>query len=248
MRVNLVSAIALALGIVGGAQVASAADLAVKAPVYKAPPPPAVFSWTGFYVGANFGGAWGSTTATDILATNGLPWVTNGGQWGSKLVGFTGGGQAGYNFQFGNLVLGVESDIGYLGLTGSGAYPLLPSTTVNTHGGVFSTARGRLGFAVDHWLIYGTGGWFGANFDSTVNQNSGGTIINTASTGFQSGWTAGGGVEWAFAPQWSVKGEYLHYDVGDQKIGGSIFGGTVTQFFNVKNSGDLVRTGINYHF
>jgi outer membrane immunogenic protein len=227
---------------VGGANMASAADLYVKAP------PPEYFTWSGFYVGANAGFAFGSTTTTDIVATNGVCWVSCGAQWGTKVSGGTGGGQIGYNWQFGSIVLGVERDLGYLGASGTGPYPLLPTTTANTNGGFFSTARARAGFTVDHLLVYATGGWFGADFDTTVHQSTGGTVINTASSGFQSGWTAGGGIEWAFAPKWSLKGEYLHYEVGDQKIGGAIFNNTVTQFFNVKNTGDMVRTGINYHF
>jgi outer membrane immunogenic protein len=59
------------------------------------------------------------------------------------------------------------------------------------------------------------------------------------------GWTAGAGGEWAFAPRWSLKGEWLHYDVGNQKVGGAIDNNTVTQFFNIKNT---IRGGINYHF
>jgi outer membrane immunogenic protein len=241
MRAKLISLVVATLG-VGSAHIASAADLYVKAP------PLPVFSWTGFYVGGNFGAGFGTTTATDILATNGLPWVVNGGQWHNKSVGFTAGGQAGYNWQVGSLVLGVEGDIGYLGLVGSGQYPFLTTTTVDTHGGLFSTARGRLGYAFDHLLVYGTGGWFGADVGSTVNQSTG-VIIHTSSTGFQSGWTAGGGLEWAFAPNWSFKGEYLHYDVGTTQIGGTFSGGgAAIQFFNIKNTGDMVRTGINYRF
>jgi outer membrane immunogenic protein len=242
MRAKLVFIVAAGLGI-SGAQVASAADLAVKAPVYKAP---VYFSWTGFYLGLNAGFGWGDTTATDILATNGSCWNRCGFQWGPGLSGFTGGGQAGYNWQFGNFVAGVEGDIGYLGLTGTAAAPISADTIVNTRGGVFATARGRLGFTVDKVLVYGTGGWIGANLDSTVNDNIGATV-NTNSTGFQSGWTAGGGVEWAFAPKWSLKGEWLHYDLGDKNVGGVCCGGNFTQFFNIKNTGDLVRFGANYH-
>jgi outer membrane immunogenic protein len=242
MHKELISAAVAALGITC-LHGASAADLPVKAL-----PPPYTLSWAGFYVGGNAGFASGNTTTTDILATNNLPWVQNGAQWGTKLSGFAGGGQVGYNWQFGNLVVGVESDVGYLGATGSGPYPLLPTTTADTHGGLFSTARGRLGVAVDHVLLYGTGGWFGADLDTTINQSTGGTVIHTSSPGFRSGWTAGGGLEWAFSPRWSLKGEYLHYDVGTEKVGGAIFNNTVTQFFNVKNTGEIVRAGVNYHF
>jgi outer membrane immunogenic protein len=224
--------------------VANCKDLAVKA---KPLPPPAYFTWTGFYAGLNAGAGWGTTTATDELATNGSCWNRCGFQWSNKPDGFVGGGQVGYNWQFGSFVVGVEGDLGYLGLKGSQAASISADTIVNTRGGIFATARGRLGFAFDHVLVYGTGGWFGADLDSSVNDNIGSTV-NTASTGFQSGWTAGTGVEWAFAPQWSIKGEWLYYDLGRKDVGGACCGGGVTQFFNIKNTGDIVRAGLNYHF
>src|SRR5215467_12573694 len=87
------------LALTGSAQ---AADLLVKAP------PPDHFSWAGFYAGANAGYAWGTTTTTDTVATNGLCWVRCGAQWDTAAKGVTGGVQAGYNWQFGYLVLGVE--------------------------------------------------------------------------------------------------------------------------------------------
>jgi len=239
--VKLVSMMVAALSI-GSAHLASAADLPLKAP------PLSVFSWTGFYVGGSFGGDSGTATATDILATNGLAWVRNGAQWSAKIRSFTASAEAGYNWQVGNIVFGVEGDVGYLGQTGSSQYPLLTTTTLNTHGNLFSTARGRFGFAFDRVLVYGTGGWFGADFDSTVNQSIG-VVIHTSSTGFQSGWTAGGGLEWAFARNWSLKGEFLHYDVGTKKVGGTFTGGgAAIQFFNIKDTGDIARAGINYHF
>jgi len=207
-----------------------------------------VFIWAGFYAGANAGYAWGTTTTTDTVANLGGCWAKCGAQWDTKVGGFTGGAQAGYNWQYDHLVFGVESDIGYLGARGSAAYPLFPVTAANTNGGVFSTARGRFGFAADRVLFYGTGGWFGADFGSSVNGGFPTNIVNTSSTGFQSGWTAGGGVEWAFAPRWSLKGEYLHYQVGDKKVGGVCCGGGVIQFFDIKNTGELVRAGVNYHF
>lgn len=241
MQVKLFSAFVVALGI-SGVQAASAADLAYKAP------PPDYFTWTGFYVGANAGFAFGNTTTTDILATNGLPWVKNGASWNNGLSGLTGGAQAGYNVQYGGLVLGVEGDVGYLGATGTAPYPLLTTTIATTNGGVLATARARVGFTIDHVLVYGTGGWAGVDARSNVSQATG-VLLNTSSTGFQSGWAAGGGIEWAFAPRWSLKGEYLHYDVGETRVGGTFSGGgSAIQFFDIKNAGDIVRGGVNYHF
>jgi outer membrane immunogenic protein len=244
MRHKLISLVIASLGF-GSAQMASAADLAVKAP-YVEPS----YTWTGLYAGANAGFGWGNTTATDLAGPDGLCWNQCGYKWGAQLSGGNGGGQVGYNWQFGHLVTGVEADVGYLGLTGSQAAAISTDTIINTRGGVYATARGRLGFTVDQVLVYGTGGWMGANLDSSVNDNIGATV-NTGSTGFRSGWTAGVGAEWAFAPKWSLKGEYLHYDLGSTTVSGSC--GTTCapvghlQPFDIKNTGDLVRFGVNYH-
>jgi outer membrane immunogenic protein len=130
---------------------ALAADLPTKAPIYKAPA--AVYNWSGFYIGAHAGAAWGDTTATDEKATNGSCWNRCGFQWTGRPNGFVGGGQAGYNWQIGNFVLGVEADVGFLGTRGSKAAPISSDTIVHTDGGFYATARGRLGLAFDSILV-----------------------------------------------------------------------------------------------
>jgi outer membrane immunogenic protein len=171
-----------------------------------------------------------------------------------KRVGFTGGGQVGYNLQSGVAVWGVEADVGWLGLKGNASYPLLPSTFANTDGGIFTTVRGRLGFSLlpsNIFMVYVTGGYFGADFDSTVGTNGAAPVklFNVNNTGFQSGWTIGAGGEMAWTDHWSVKVEWLNYQVGNKAIGGNFAGGGSTvQFFKVENFGNLVRAGLNYHF
>jgi len=244
MKALLVTATSVvALVFVSGTAVA--ADLPTKAPVYKAPP--AVYNWSGYYIGAHAGYAWGDTTATDEVATNGACWNSCGFQWTGKPKGFVGGGQVGYNWQTGNWVLGVEADVGYLGTRGSKAAPISSDTIVNTDGGFYATARARLGVAFNTVLVYGTGGWIGADLGSTVNDNIG-SSVNTSDGGFKSGWTAGGGIEIATGGPWSIKGEFLHYDLGDKQVGGICCGGGVTQFFGIKETGNIARVGLNYHF
>ncbi len=212
------------------------------------PAPAGAYSWTGFYAGLNAGGAWGESTAEDTNATNGGCWNSCGFEWTADVDGFVGGGQAGYNWQFGHFVFGAEADVGYLGVDGSEPASISPDTIVNTDGGLYATARGRVGLALDRFLVFGTGGWIGADLNSSVNDNLGGGVVNTAETGFQSGWTAGGGIEVAFGSRWSIKADWLHYDLGDEKVGGVCCGGGVIQYFKIDNSGDIVRAGANIHF
>src|SRR5262245_13923900 len=110
----------LAAAITTFAVPAVAADMTVKAPV-PAPAPAAAYNWSGFYVGANVGYAWGRVRATDSPASNGVCWATCGTKWGPDVDSFTGGAQAGWNVQLQNWVLGVEGDVGYLSLKGSAA-------------------------------------------------------------------------------------------------------------------------------
>ena len=239
-----------AFAAVGFVSAATAADMPAKAPIVKAPVPVA-YNWAGWYVGLNAGGAWGTTTATDNLATNGLAWVTNGASWTSRPTGFTGGAQAGYNWQMNNFVIGVEADLGYLGVRGTGNYPLLPSTFVDTKGGLFTTARLRGGVAFDNVLVYATGGYFGADFGSSVQTTAAAPVqlLNNGKTGFQSGWTAGGGVEYGINRMWTIKGEWLYYAVPNKQVGNNFAGGGATiQYFSIKNTGNIARLGVNYRF
>jgi len=235
---------ATAAVLVFAADAALAADLPTKAPAYA---PPIIYNWTGFYIGAHVGAGWGDTTATDDRATNGSCWNRCGFQWTARPKGFVGGGQAGYNWQAGNIVFGVEGDVGFLGTRGSAAAIISTDTIVHTDGGFYATARGRLGLAFNTTLVYGTGGWIGADLGSTVNDNIG-SSVNTNDGGFKSGWIAGGGMEFAAIGPWSIKVEVLHYDLGDKQVGGICCGGGVTQFFGIKETGNIARMGLNYRF
>jgi outer membrane immunogenic protein len=243
----ITAAAAIAAG--GFASSANAADMPARMPA-KAPVMASAYNWTGWYIGANAGGAWGSTTAIDTLASNGSPWVINGGSWSAKPTGFTGALEGGYNWQFNSLVVGLEAEVGYLGVRGSANYPLLTTTFVNTKGGLFTTARARGGFAFDNILVYATGGYFGADFGSSVQTSAGAPVqlTNIGKTGFQSGWTAGGGLEYGLNRNWTVKGEYLYYAVPNKQVGDNVGASTTIQYFNIKNTGSIARVGVNYRF
>ena len=212
-----------------GALPATAADLSNR-PVYKAPVQvPVVYNWTGFYVGVSGGGGWGSSEHTFPGGTHG-PFDTSGG-----LVG----GTVGYNWQAGNLVLGLEGDYSWADIKGTTAgFPTpciggLCGTDLRSLG----TARGRVGYAWDNVLLYGTGGFAWGNVHAFETGFDAGSTTAT-------GWTVGGGLEYGFAPNWSAKVEYLHVDLGSDVLYGTGFGVPHT----VDTSADIVRAGINYRF
>jgi len=190
-----------------------AADLPVKAPLYKAPPPPPVFSWTGFYVGGNVRLHWGraSTDLTETVTTTatvtgpvGPPATATAmamsfGNDRAKLNGALGGFQAGHNWQFDRYVAGFEGDIQATGQRGdvticpvaAGAAPVLcPGTTGTLFGTAsyrlpwFGTLRGRVGVTFDRILLYATGGLAVGEIKADyVDGTVGGTTFSPLATG-----------------------------------------------------------------
>lgn len=193
---------------------ASAADIPLKAPApaYYAP----YFSWTGFYAGINGGYGW-----SDSFADN-----AKGGVYG---------GQVGYNWQIGSFVLGVEGD--FQGTTIK-ATETIGAVTAEGKIDAFATVRGRIGYAFNRALIYGTGGW--AYTKTKLKLSAGAASIEDSAWG--SGYAIGGGLEWAVWDRWSVKGEYLYIDSGDTTL--TLAGATATGDFKY----NVVRAGINYRF
>jgi len=235
-------AIALATG-------AQAADMAPR-PVYKAPAPAAIpFTWSGFYIGANIGAAWGRSSATDDPAASSELWIGSGtvGSVDANNTGIIGGLQLGYNWQFASLVVGLEGDISFSSLDHTVPVTTAPAVgdTYRSRLSTLGTIRGRVGWAFDRLLVYGTGGvafaslkdeYFDPAIPFTVSPSSGIT-----------GWTAGGGIEYALADHWTVRGEYLHVGFPDRSAGVLPFVSTA-YIFTFKDSLDIVRVGINYKF
>jgi outer membrane immunogenic protein len=238
----LASASIGALALATGAQ---AADLGAR-PLTKAPPAPLPpsWTWTGFYVGGNIGGAEAHSSITNDPATSN-PWLV--GDTSANRGGVIGGLQAGFNYQMANVVAGVEADIDWASLNSSvaalsGAGP--GRDTYNTKIDTVATVRGRLGLAFDRLLLYGTGGWaFAKVKDQLVD-----TVFPFTATPSSSvnGWTAGGGIEYAFADHWTAKAEYLHVGFPDRTAFSSLPG--LGYAFTFKDSLDIGRVGINYKF
>jgi outer membrane immunogenic protein len=218
---------------------AYAADLAVNAPVYKAAPP--LFTWAGAYIGASVGGIWADDQITDLDGFRAFQ------TFSLKSAGVIGGGVLGYNFQSGSFVYGVEADLGGISWnkTIGEPGPALASAASNHLGsGFYSDVTGRIGFTASDTLFYAKGGW--AMFDGKASVTN--VELGTVSTGNFNGWTAGAGIEYAFANCWSAKVEYQHFDFGSQTatLVNPKFG---TSFrFSNDLTADAVKIGVNYHF
>jgi outer membrane immunogenic protein len=224
---------------------AFAADLAVKAPVYKAPPPAPVYNWTGFYFGANGGYGWSPYSNQLADPTNTFPFG------GLAPKGGFGGGQIGANWQWPTtqIVLGIEADIQGGRIGDSSTWTPFPGTSTTSTSEIdsFGTVRGRLGYAFDRLLVYGTGGFaYGHVNNSEVFTNGIAYNVSNESTG----WVAGAGIEWAFAPRWSLKSEYQYIQLGKNDpvspLSGpfSSFPGTTLH----NDAFSTFRVGVNYKF
>jgi outer membrane immunogenic protein len=215
----------IAAGLAAVATQASAADLA-RAPVYtKAPPPPVVQSWTGFYIGGHLGGGVtdGDLSANYLSLIPPAVFGVNPTFAHSSASGFLGGIQGGYNWQFApSWVAGVEGDFSWTRMNSSlstfGTYTFgLPNTTQPTTWtrdlDWLASARARLGYLVTpNLLLYGTGGaaWGGFHYSgSFVNTAPGSNNWFNPFSSTRFGYVAGAGAEWMFAPHWMLRGEYL---------------------------------------
>jgi outer membrane immunogenic protein len=232
---------------------AMAADLGrpapAPAPVYKAPPPIPQFSWTGFYLGGNVGAAWGQGNVTDTFTGLNFSGTTN--------AVFTGGGQVGFNYQISSLVFGVEGDFDWLANNNNngtgvviGGSGLGHTFTASLNNRWVTTLTGRLGVAWDRVLFYGKGGgaWVGHDGITVTDVTTGTSLIGTTSNS-RSGWTAGAGLEWAFANNWTARVEYDFIGLGNRSFvvpatSPVLAGDTFTTNRNIQ----MVTVGLNYLF
>lgn len=254
--------------VVGCATVAGAADL----PTRKAPPAPMVpivppYNWTGFYVGATVGGAWGSGSGAITAYRNGVPFASTyvPTSIGSGTSGWEGGGEIGYNYQMGMAVIGVEDDLEWMTNSKSVNYT---SASIPALGGPVSTyasarldwlgtTRARVGIATlpdNRLLLYFTGGLAYGGGSNSINLTgpSGSSWYGSSGT-TQVGWTIGGGAEYAITNNVSLKAEYLYYDLGSNTINSTpnnafatAQGISATE--KVTPQGSIARVGVNYKF
>jgi outer membrane immunogenic protein len=227
------AALLLASVSLGAAQSAVAADLPARGPVYKAPPAPIAFSWTGCYVGGNVGGLWTNNDWNDA----------GGADAGSHTAsGVTAGGQLGCNYQTGPWVLGVEGMFNWADANGD--HTSLAGIGLHTDTNWLANVTGRVGYAFDRSLLYvkGGGAWIDQSHTATV-----GAVLFDAGDSTRGGWTVGAGWEYAFAPNWSAKIEYNYMDFGSQSPTFTSPAGVSTSF-NIDQNAHLALFGINYRF
>jgi outer membrane immunogenic protein len=235
---------------------AQAAELPVQPP-----PAPVYYNWTGPYLGLNLGGSWGHQSG-DIFDERGLEIF----DFTTHPNGVIGGGQIGFNWQFapwfgwGNgTVLGLEADIQGSSERDSADFAILDARVpVSANFGDklewFGTVRGRVGIAFDRVLPYVTGGWAVGNrkISGEITEGAVETLFSASGSNL-SGWTVGGGVEWAFWDHWTAKFEYLYIDFGNRDNNNAFFGPTVVPVSPFHLTADhfienIARAGVNYKF
>jgi outer membrane immunogenic protein len=213
-------------------------------PVYKAPPPLLPpYTWTGFYIGAN--GGFGGNNVNYSATVAGFPANAT-----LNSSGFLGGGQAGFNWQVSPLwVIGVETDFDGTDISSNAsATGPFATATAGTKVDWFGTVRGRAGFLVaPNVLLYGTGGWAYGHTTSSASAVLLGAGAGVSSSSTQNGWTAGGGLEYAFNPWLSFKTEYRYVDLGTANLASGAVGPVVFSV-NEKTTFHTVTAGLNFKF
>jgi outer membrane immunogenic protein len=246
--IGLLSASALCAGL---CQVASAADLGVRA----APPPAPVViapTWTGFYIGGNVGAGWAKN---DTSVSGAIPPAVLGAAVpfslplaSQTMSGFIGGLQGGYNYQIGTFVIGVEADGDWGDVNGTAPCLVVVSCTSKIKS--MADVGGRAGVVVDKALVYLKGGaaWAWTDFNTSVSLAGLNASQNLSTT--RSGAFIGTGIEYAFMPNWTAKVEYDYYDFGSKTVSTSVAAAGVVLPLSAtsKLTEQTVKFGVNYKF
>lgn len=212
---HFIAGTALGLALAGGS--------AVQAADVSAPP---AYDWSGAYIGLNAGAAWNDTDINNNLVSKAAQADASIHDFTADQTAFTGGAMVGYNYQIDQLVLGAEADFNYLGFSQEDTRKFVIvsegrsndiTDRISFDANWFGTVRGRLGFAIDNLLLYGTGGlayghisldhsFVGERPDQTIRLDGSADSVNW-------GWTLGAGAEYGF-DRWSLGVEYLYADLG----------------------------------
>jgi outer membrane immunogenic protein len=239
MKKALLASAALGTLFIGNPSLA--ADLGVRGPWVAAIP---VFTWTGCYVGTHVGGGWADETIT-------APAIVPGVSVTGHTAGVLGGGQVGCNLQFGgNWVIGIEGEGSAADIKGDTNQTILGITgTASAKTDWIASATARLGYTWDRWLIYGKGGaaWAHNNYSLSIPVFP----EHETASDTRTGWTAGGGVEWAFWSNWSMKAEYNYYDFGTSSVTlVGTFAGVPIEVpgIEIRQRISVGKFGVNYRF
>jgi outer membrane immunogenic protein len=235
---------------------ASAADMAPMP--FKAPPAPVpyTYNWTGIYLGGEAGGAWATSQATDITGGPSFPAGTVDNP--INYSGILGGVYGGANYQFNQIVVGIDGDYAWTSLQGTGSDISTVNAHIDDHAdniNSIATVTGRLGYAINNWLLFAKGGWAWAGFSgNSTEYNAAGTtelIVGSASS-TRDGWTVGGGVEYGLAPHITAKLEYDYVDFATANFSSTdvtIATGAVNTYQRSATSSlNMVKLGVAYKF
>ncbi len=216
------------------------------------------FTWTGCYLGAHGGGAWERKDATDPVqlvqdSLSGGPVTVGATTVNLRSSGAVIGGQIGCDYQFSsNFVVGVEGAVSAGTLKTGSTLVALPAGNpgdfllVTARTDFIPTVTARLGYAMDHWLFYIKGGGAWSNDKYSVTGSFTGINFDAEGLGMRGGWTAGGGVEWAFTDDWSARLEYDFYEFGRQNV---TMSDTVNAFagpVSFKQASQMIKLGLNF--
>jgi outer membrane immunogenic protein len=235
----------VSLGVLGLVSPALGADLPAytKAPVVASP----VYDWSGFYVGVFGGGGWGNHNINNATgpATGFADYTANYSSQGGVA-----GGEAGFNFQSGNVVVGVEADGFWSGMRGNdaaavaaGSFPIASTDADNLRWG--GTLRARGGIAVDRWMLFFTGGWA---FGDIVHTNTDPVLGVDQFTVHANGLTAGGGIQYALLNNLIGKVEYRYYNFNGYNRPGSPLTPNGQLPFTTETTYSVITVGLDYKF
>jgi outer membrane immunogenic protein len=222
----------------------AASSAAFAADLGRPAPPPIVmpiYNWTGFYIGANLGGAWASGTLTDNFT---------GASFTGNHSGVIGGGTLGYNWQVSpNFVVGFEGtfDGTSIGRTSNSVVVPILGTPTAIQGSIgtnwVATLAARFGIAVNNVLYYAKGGGGWADNSASLTDTITGASVSTSNT--RSGWLVGGGIEYAVSPNWTIKAEYDYLGLSNWSNSGPL---SPVDTFNLSRQINMFTVGVNYKF
>jgi outer membrane immunogenic protein len=204
------------------------------------------YDWTGAYVGAHVGYAWANTTIND-LDDYSFSLNPDELEFDFDSDGIVGGVHVGYNWQSGQFVFGAEADIAATGIDNTIDNPMIPGSgeTFATNIDWFGTLRGRLGYAVDRFLPFVSGGLAFGDIESSYNDPLDG-VVSAVASDVVFGWTIGAGAEYALTDRWSLRAEYLYVDLEDSR--GTLIDGSDEYRYDFDNDLHVVRLGASYNF
>jgi len=206
--------------------------------------------FSGLYAGVILGPQFGNSSFT----TGSLGYNADNDTWTFDQTGLNAGAGFGYGIHLNSFVFGPEIELGYLSARGAGAQPSSPGldTIGRSKNDVYAAFRGRVGYDLGRYLVFATGGAILSNHTSEIVDSCniapcGGTKVSASKTDTVWGYTVGGGVEHLFSCGWSVKLEYLYFNLGSQSLSGTTNLGTAYDWTS-KSSGNIIRGGVNYYF